>query len=109
MSASSTPTLSPLSRKPSARFTAVVDLPTPPLPEATAMIERAMDLLARELQIDPAELRRRNLIRTFPFNTTVGSAYDSGDYVAALDRALEVCGYGELRREQAERRARPDA
>ena len=77
-------------------------------PEATAMIERAMDLLAGELHIDPAELRRRNLIRTFPFNTTVGTSYDSGDYVAALDRALEVCGYSELRREQAERRARGD-
>jgi carbon-monoxide dehydrogenase large subunit len=76
-------------------------------PEATALIERAMDLLAVRLGVDPAELRRRNLIPSdaFPYTTPTGSTYDSGDYEAALDRALEVSGYAELRQRQAELRA----
>ena len=78
-------------------------------PEAIALIERAMDMLAVELRMDPAELRRRNLIRgEFPYTTTAGSTYDSGDYVRALDVALEAAHYDELRREQAARRERGD-
>lgn len=77
-------------------------------PEATAMVERAIDMLAAELNMDPAELRRRNLIRTFPHDTTLGPTYDSGDYVGALERALEACEYAALRRQQAGRRASGD-
>ncbi len=79
-------------------------------PEATAMLERAMDLLASELGVDPAEVRRRNFIPPdrFPYTTPTGARYDTGDYAAALDRALEVAGYAELRAEQARRRERGD-
>ena len=78
-------------------------------PEAIALIERAMDMLAAELGMDPAELRRRNLIQgDFPYTTVTGLTYDSGDYVRALDMALEVAGYEGLRREQRERRERGD-
>jgi aerobic carbon-monoxide dehydrogenase large subunit len=79
-------------------------------PEATAMVERAVDLLAARLRIDPAELRRRNLIpaRAFPYTTATKARYDSGDYEGALDRVLEAAGYGELRAEQARRRERGD-
>ena len=79
-------------------------------PEATAMIERAVDLLAARLGIDPAELRRRNLIpaRAFPYTTATEARYDSGDYQGALDRVLEAAGYEELRGEQAARRQRGD-
>ena len=78
-------------------------------PEAIALIERAMDMLAAELQMDPAELRRRNLIRgEFPHSTMTGITYDSGDYGRALDLALEAAGYESLRREQSERRERRD-
>src|SRR5713226_2021512 len=76
-------------------------------PEAISMIERAMDMLAAELGLDPAELRRRNFIRGgFPFTTAAGATYDSGDYPHALDVALEAAGYDELRREQKARRER---
>ncbi len=78
-------------------------------PEAIAMIERAMDMLAAELGLDPAELRRRNFIRgEFPFTTAAGATYDSGDYPRALDLALEAVGFDELRREQKARRERGD-
>ena len=78
-------------------------------PEATSLIERAMDMLALELGMDPAELRLRNLIAgPFPFTTATGATYDSGDYRAALDRALAAAGYDELRREQKARRDRSD-
>jgi len=79
-------------------------------PEAAAAIERAADLLAVELSMDPAELRRRNLIApdAFPFRTAAGAEYDSGDYRVALDRALEIADYPALRAEQAERRSRGD-
>ena len=79
-------------------------------PEATYAIERAMDTLARRLGKDPAELRRLNYIPPFtePHTTAAGLAYDSGNYEAAHDRALELVGYEELRREQQERRARGD-
>jgi aerobic carbon-monoxide dehydrogenase large subunit len=60
-------------------------------PEATYFVERAMDMVARELGMDPAELRRKNFIAAdkFPFQTQMGAVYDSGDYEAALDRALQ--------------------
>ncbi len=79
-------------------------------PEATSMLERAMDLMAAELHMDPAELRRRNLVppTSFPFTTPTDAIYDSGDYRAALDRVLELAGYEDLRREQAARRRRGD-
>ncbi len=75
-------------------------------PEATAAGERAMDLFAMEIGMDPAEVRRKNLIPTdaFPYTTAVGTTYDIGDYAGALDRALEASGYGQLRAEQALRR-----
>jgi carbon-monoxide dehydrogenase large subunit len=78
-------------------------------PEAISMIERAMDMLAAELGLDPSELRRRNFIRGgFPFTTAAGATYDSGDYARALEVALEAVGYEELRREQRARRDRGD-
>ena len=77
-------------------------------PEATAMVERAVDLLAARLRLDPAEVRRRNLIpaRAFPYTTATKARYDSGDYEGALDRVLEAAGYQALRAEQAGRRQR---
>ena len=59
-------------------------------PEATYVVERLVETAARELQIDPAELRRRNFIRTFPYATPVGLTYDTGDYEPCLDRAIEL-------------------
>ena len=79
-------------------------------PEATAAAERAMDLFAAELGMDPAEVRRINLIPKFlePHTTAVGQTYDVGDYETALDKALAAAGYTELRAEQARRRASGD-
>ncbi len=79
-------------------------------PEPILAIERTMDLLAAELGMDPAELRRRNFVppEAFPYETRSGQRYDSGDYGRALDEALRLAGYEELRREQAARRARGD-
>jgi carbon-monoxide dehydrogenase large subunit len=79
-------------------------------PEATAALERAMDLFAAEIGLDPADVRRRNLLPPFtePHRTAFGALYDSGDYVVALDKALAAAGYDELRKEQAERRGRGD-
>ncbi|MGH3245507.1 MAG: aerobic carbon-monoxide dehydrogenase large subunit, partial [Trebonia sp.] len=76
--------------------------------EAVYLVERLTDMLARKLAMDPAELRMRNLLRPeqFPYNTPAGWTYDSGDYPRALQLALDMAGYDELRREQAERRAR---
>jgi aerobic carbon-monoxide dehydrogenase large subunit len=76
--------------------------------EAVYLVERLVDRLARELRMDPAELRLRNLLRPeqFPYTCPTGWQYDSGDYPRALSLALDLAGYGELRREQAERRAR---
>ncbi len=75
-------------------------------PEATQMLERAIDLLAAELSLDPADVRRRNFIPNdaFPFMTASGANYDIGDYGGALELALESVGYEDLRREQARRR-----
>jgi carbon-monoxide dehydrogenase large subunit len=79
-------------------------------PEATAAVERAIDLFAAEIGADPADVRRRNLLPRFtePHQTGFGARYDSGDYPAALDKVLAAAGYDELRREQAQRRARGD-
>jgi len=76
-------------------------------PEATYAIERAMDALARRVGVDPAEIRRRNYVRpeAFPYASAAGLTFDSGDYPRALDRALELAGYAELRERQRERRA----
>lgn len=79
-------------------------------PEATAAIERAVDLFAAEIGMDPAEVRRRNLVAPFtePWMSKGGALYDSGDYAAALDAVLDAAGYADLRAEQAARRERGD-
>jgi carbon-monoxide dehydrogenase large subunit len=76
--------------------------------EAVYLVERLTDMLARELGIDSAELRMRNLLRPeqFPYTCPTGWQYDSGDYPRALALAMDIAGYDELRREQAERRSR---
>ncbi len=76
--------------------------------EAVYAIERIVDCLADELQMDPAELRMRNLLRPeqFPYATPTGWEYDSGDYPRALRSAMDIAGYEQLRREQAEKRER---
>jgi carbon-monoxide dehydrogenase large subunit len=72
------------------------------------MIERIVDVLARKLGMDPAELRAKNFIRReqFPYMSALGWEYDSGDYHPALQKALDAVGYAELRKEQAEKRAK---
>jgi carbon-monoxide dehydrogenase large subunit len=71
-------------------------------PEATYFVERAMDMLARELKMDPADVRRKNFIpaNKFPFQTQMGAVYDSGDYAKALDAALEKSGWNELKKQR---------
>ena len=71
-------------------------------PEATYFVERAMDMLARELKIDPADVRRKNFIRPdqFPFATQMGAVYDSGDYEKALDLALKNAGWDQLKKDR---------
>jgi len=79
-------------------------------PEATAAIDRAIDLFATAAGVDPAEVRRKNLLPKFtePHKTAFGARYDSGDYVTALEKALVAAGYDGLRAEQAKRRAADD-
>ena len=77
-------------------------------PEATALVERAIDMFAAEIGMDPAEVRRKNFITDFPHQTVTGANYDSGEYHAALDKCLANAGYDELRAEQARRRASGD-
>ena len=76
-------------------------------PEATYFVERGMDMLARRLDMDPAELRRRNFIPAdrFPYATQMGAVYDSGDYAKALDRALANAGWREMRQQRDAARA----
>jgi carbon-monoxide dehydrogenase large subunit len=76
-------------------------------PEATYFLERAMDMLARELDLDPAEVRRRNFIPKdkFPYATQMGAVYDSGDYEAALNLALERADWNGLKAERDRARA----
>src|SRR6187455_952767 len=75
-------------------------------PEATYFVERGMDMLARELKMDPAELRRKNFIpkNKFPYQTQMGAVYDSGDYEAALDCALKAADWKNLLKERDELR-----
>ncbi|HWP34979.1 MAG TPA: xanthine dehydrogenase family protein molybdopterin-binding subunit [Thermodesulfobacteriota bacterium] len=75
-------------------------------PEACYYMERLVDLVARELGLDPVEVRRRNFVPPdrFPYETATGLVYDSGDYRAGLDKAVELLGYEEARRRQREAR-----
>ena len=76
-------------------------------PEATYFVERAMDMLARELKMDPADVRKKNFIQPhqFPFATQVGAVYDSGDYAKALDLALTKANWNQLKKERDAARA----
>jgi carbon-monoxide dehydrogenase large subunit len=76
-------------------------------PEATAALERILDCYAAEIGMDPAEVRRKNLIAAdaFPYTTPTGTDYDCGNYERAFDLALEMAGYDQLRADQRERRA----
>ena len=78
-------------------------------PEATYLMERIVDLVADRLQLDPADVRRRNFIppEAFPYTTPLGESYDSGAYAPALDRLLALADYAALRREQAAARQDP--
>jgi carbon-monoxide dehydrogenase large subunit len=78
-------------------------------PEATYVLERTIDALARELGMDPIELRRKNLVTEFPHTMASGLTVDSGDYHASLDRLLELLDLDPIRADQAERRTRGDA
>jgi carbon-monoxide dehydrogenase large subunit len=75
-------------------------------PEAAYMVERAVDAVAAKLQMDPAELRRRNFVQPdrFPYRNGVGFMLDSGNYELALDKALEMLGYDDARERQAQAR-----
>ena len=76
--------------------------------EAVYLVERMVDILARKLEMDPAELRLKNFIRPeqFPYQNKTGWEYDSGNYEPAMRLSMELAGYDELRREQEEKRAR---
>jgi aerobic carbon-monoxide dehydrogenase large subunit len=75
--------------------------------EASYFIERMIDVLARKLDLDPAEVRRRNFIRKeqFPYHSALGWEYDSGDYHTAFEKALKAVDYAALRAEQRSKRA----
>ncbi len=74
--------------------------------EAVHAIERMVDVLAQELKMDPAALRLKNFIppEKFPYKSALGWEYDSGNYPAALKKAMDIIGYDALRKEQAEKR-----
>ncbi len=74
-------------------------------PEATMIAEKVMDTIAATLKMDPAEVRRKNFLTQFPAATPPGLVYDSGDYSKALDKALEISNYKQLREEQKTARA----
>jgi len=76
--------------------------------EASYAIERGMDMLAQRLAMDPAELRLKNFVQKeqFPYASPLGFIYDSGDYKLTFEKALAKIGYADLRKEQAEKRAR---
>ncbi len=76
--------------------------------EAAFAIERGMDILARKLEMDPAELRQLNFVtkEQMPYPSPLGFVYDSGDYAMTMRKALDIIGYDELRKEQVEKRAR---
>ena len=73
-------------------------------PEATHSVERMIDLFAREIGMDPVEVRRKNFIQSseFPFTNAFGLIYDSGNYEGSLDKALQLAGYTQLRQRQAD-------
>ena len=71
-------------------------------PEATYVVERLVEAAARELNVEPADLRRKNFVKTFPYQTSVASLYDAGDYNASLAKALQLHdykGFGKRKRE----------
>ncbi|MCW5848806.1 MAG: xanthine dehydrogenase family protein molybdopterin-binding subunit [Anaerolineae bacterium] len=74
--------------------------------ESNLVIERMIDLFAREIGMDPAEVRRKNFVQTFPYDNGLGWNYDSGNYAGALDRALAMVGYDEIPQRKAEARQR---
>jgi carbon-monoxide dehydrogenase large subunit len=76
--------------------------------EAVYLVERMVDVLAHDLGMDPAELRLKNFIQPeqFPYESKTGWVYDSGDYEPTMRKAMEMAGYDELRREQADKRTR---
>src|SRR5678809_1735778 len=76
--------------------------------EAVHTIERMVDLMAHQLGMDPAEFRMKNFVKPeqFPYKSALGWEYDSGNYGGALQKAMDMIGYADLRREQAEKRAR---
>jgi carbon-monoxide dehydrogenase large subunit len=76
-------------------------------PEATYAVERAIDLVARELGKDPADIRKINFIKPeqFPYKSSAGAVYDTGNYEPALEKAMQIIGYEQLRAEQAQKRA----
>jgi aerobic carbon-monoxide dehydrogenase large subunit len=78
--------------------------------EAAYLIERAMDVLAQELKMDPVELRLKNFVSAdkFPYQSPLGWSYDSGNYQAAMNLALEKIGYRDLRKEQEDKRSKGD-
>ena len=75
-------------------------------PEATHLVERMMDLVAAELKMDPVEVRKKNFVQPedFPFTQNFGLVIDSGDYEKSLDKALQLAGYTDLRKKQADLR-----
>jgi len=75
-------------------------------PEAAFVVERLVDLAARELNMDPVEIRRKNFIPTgdFPYQTPVAFLYDSGDYAAVMDKAVEMANYSQMRADQKKAR-----
>jgi carbon-monoxide dehydrogenase large subunit len=77
-------------------------------PEAADAIERLIDAITRELNVDPVEFRRRNFIKPeeFPYRTPTGQVYDSGNYAMAMERVLDISGYRKLKEQQAAERAR---
>lgn len=79
-------------------------------PEAAYILERTMDQIARELHLDPVDVRRRNFLApdVFPYRTLTGIQYDSGNYAAALDKALQLIGYEQVREEQRKHREAQD-
>ena len=76
--------------------------------EAVYAVERIADIVAHQLGIDPAEFRMKNFVKpeAFPYRSALGWEYDSGDYQGALEKAMSIIGYADLRREQAEKRDR---
>jgi carbon-monoxide dehydrogenase large subunit len=75
-------------------------------PEATHLVERIVDIVAQEIGMDPAEVRRKNFVKSFPHTNNFGLVYDSGDYAKSLDRAMANIDYPALRKRQEELRAK---